>query len=43
MGLNEIAGEVVNHTLLLSTKYCAWLTVGASKPPLRQAPKRYIQ
>ena len=35
MGLNEMAGEVVNQTVVLSIKCCAWRQVSASKPPLR--------
>jgi predicted HTH domain antitoxin len=35
MGLNEMADEVLNKTVVLSTKCCACLTVCASKPPLR--------
>ena len=35
MGLNEMAGKVVNQTVVLSTKCWAWLTVRASNPPLR--------
>jgi hypothetical protein len=34
MGLKEMAGEVVNQTVVLSTNICGRLTVRASKPPL---------
>ncbi len=33
-GLNEMAGSVVNQTLVLSNYICGGLTVRASKPPL---------
>ena len=35
MGLNEMAGAVVNQTVVLSMKFCGKRTVRASKPPLR--------
>lgn len=35
MGLNEMAGEVVNQTVVLSINIYGKLTVRASKPPLR--------
>lgn len=35
MGLNEMAGEVVKRTAVLSIYFCGRLTVCASKPPLR--------
>lgn len=35
MGLNEMAGEVVNQTFVLLINSCGRLTVRASKPPLR--------
>lgn len=35
MGLNEMAGEVLNQSVVLSIKFCGRRTVGASKPPLR--------
>lgn len=35
MGLNEMAGEVVNQTVVLSMNICGRRTVCASKPPLR--------
>lgn len=28
MGLNEMAGEVLNQTMVFSTNICAWLKVG---------------
>jgi hypothetical protein len=33
-GLKEMAGEVVNQTVVLSTNFYGRLTVRASKPPL---------
>lgn len=39
MGLNEMAGEVVSQTVVLSINICGGWTVCASNPPLRQAPK----
>ncbi len=35
MGLNEMAGEVVNQTFVLLINSGGRLTVRASKPPLR--------
>lgn len=35
MGLNEMAGEVLNQTVVLSINICGRLTVRASNPPLR--------
>lgn len=35
MGLNEMAGEVLNQSAVLSINICGRLTVRASKPPLR--------
>ena len=34
MGLKEMAGAVVNQTVVLPTNFCGRLTVPASKPPL---------
>lgn len=33
-GLKEMAGDVLNQTVVLSTNFCGRLTVRASKPPL---------
>jgi len=33
-GLKEMAGEVVNQTVVLTTNFCGRLTVPASNPPL---------
>lgn len=35
MGLNEMAGEVLNQTVVLSIYICAGRQVSAFKPPLR--------
>ena len=43
MGYTTMAGFVVNQTFVLLINSSGKLTVSASKPPLRVAPKRYAQ
>ncbi len=40
-GFKEMAGEVLNQTVVLLIKCSGRLTVCASKPPLLKPPKRY--
>ena len=42
-GFKEMAGEVLNQTVVLLIKCSGRLTVCASKPPLLKPPKRYKQ
>lgn len=35
IGLNEMAGEVINQTVVLSTNISAWRQVSGFNPPLR--------